>query len=69
MQLFFSSPADSSRPQLDLGFCAVLSMWRDNGWEEEREEDGGEAERRRKYRNLRLNKRWCVKRPSSYQYA
>lgn len=57
MQPFFSSPADSSRHQLGLGFCAVLSMWRDNGWEGEREEDGGEAERRRKYRNLRLNKR------------
>lgn len=48
MQLFFSSPADSSRHQLDLGFCAVLSMWTDNGWEVEREEDEDEAERRRK---------------------
>lgn len=42
---------------MDLGFCAVLSTWRDNGWEGEWEEDRGEAERRRKYRNLRLNKR------------
>lgn len=48
-QLFFSSPADlCSLHQLALGFCAVLSRWRDNGWEEEQEEDEGEAETRRK---------------------
>ena len=45
MQLFFSSPVDScSLHQLALGFCAALSRWRDNGWEEEQEEDEGEEE-------------------------
>ena len=49
MQLFFSSLADScSLHQLALGFCAALSRWRDNGWEEEQEEDEGEAETKRK---------------------